>query len=79
MNLNGATASSSTAHPILDMRFGTAAAAGLRKIAPNMSGFHADPRVVEPTSVVCDLRVMTDDELTMRKHATHTAADVYNF
>ena len=53
------------------MWFGTTA--GLRKIPPQVGCFHVDQSVVEPVSVVRDLGVMIDAELTMQEHVNRTA------
>lgn len=51
--------------------FGTKA--NLRKIPPGSGSIQIGPRVVEPITVVRDLGVMIDAELSMRDHVSRTA------
>ena len=53
------------------MWFGTTA--GLRKIPSEAGCIHVDRMVVEPLSVVRDLGVMIDAELTIQEHVNRTA------
>ena len=55
--------------------FGTAA--NLRKISPDVSSIRVGSTVVTPTTVVRNLGVMLDAELSMREHVSRTAQSCF--